>query len=275
VKLATIRTDGGTRAVRMDGDGAVILSAADVGEILAHDDWRQSAEAEDGPRLSAADLDYAPLIPGPDKVICVGLNYRAHIEETGREVPSHPTLFAKFRSALAGAHDDIVLPEESARCDYEAELAVIVGRRGRRIPLGRAGGHIAGYANINDFSMRDWQTRTSQFLQGKTWEACSPLGPWLVTSDESPGPSRGLTCEVNGAMRQKADTADLLFGPEELVAYVSTIVTLLPGDVIATGTPGGVGAASGVWLGDGDVLVTRIEGLGECRNVCCRSGDTG
>jgi acylpyruvate hydrolase len=270
VKLATIRTAGGTRAVRVDDSEAVVLPAADVGAVLARDGWRGWAEAADGARIPLAELDYAPLVVGPDKVVCVGLNYRTHIEETGRDAPTHPTLFAKFRSALTGATDDIVLPQESARCDYEAELAVIIGRRGRRIPLGQAANHIAGYTNINDFSMRDWQLRTSQFLQGKTWEACTPLGPWLVTADESPGPSRELTCEVNGATRQKADTAQLLFGPEDLVSYVSTFATVEPGDVIATGTPAGVGAATGVWLGDGDVLVTRIEGLGECRNVCRR-----
>jgi acylpyruvate hydrolase len=274
VKLATIRTPGGTQAVRVEDKEAVVLPAADVGAVLARDGWRGWAEAADGVRLPVTELDYGPLVMAPDKVVCVGLNYRTHIEETGRDTPVHPTLFAKFRSALIGATDDIVLPQESARCDYEAELAVIIGRRGRRIPLGQAAHHIAGYANINDFSMRDWQLRTSQFLQGKTWEACTPLGPWLVTADESPGPSRELTCEVNGATRQKADTAQLLFGPEELVSYVSTFATVEPGDVIATGTPGGVGAATGVWLGDGDVLVTRIEGLGECRNVCRRPNRT-
>ena len=182
MKLATIRTAGGTRAVRMEDEEAVLLPAADVGEVLARDGWRGWAEATDGARRLIAELDYAPLVVAPDKVICVGLNYRTHIEETGRDAPTHPTLFAKFRSALIGATDDIVLPPESASCDYEAEMAVIIGRRGRRVALGQAGGHIAGYANINDFSMRDWQLRTTQFLQGKTWEACSPLGPWLVTS---------------------------------------------------------------------------------------------
>jgi len=270
MRLATIRDGGRTLAVRADGDDVVELPAADVREVLDRDGWQGWAAAADGPRRPAGGLDFAPLIPSPDKIICVGLNYRSHIQETGRDVPTHPTLFAKFRSALIGANDDIALPAASGKVDWEAELAVIVGTRGRHVPIDDAAGIIAGYTVLNDVSMRDWQNRTLQWLQGKTWEHSTPLGPWLVTADESPGPSREISCEVDGEQMQKADTADMVFDPAALVSYISTILTLEPGDVIATGTPSGVGMGRGRFLDDGSVVVTRIAGLGELRNVCRR-----
>ena len=265
MKLATIRDGGTTRAVRIEGDEAIVLDAPDVRAVLERGDV-----GETGARLPVAGLDYAPLIPSPDKIICVGLNYRSHIEETGSEQPSHPALFTKFRGALVGANDDVLLPHESDQCDWEAELTVVIGSPARRVPVEQADEHIAGYTIMNDFSVRDWQRRTSQWLAGKSWERGSPLGPWLVTRDESPGPSREIVCEIDGEAKQKSDTADLLFGPQELVAYASTFITLLPGDVIATGTPAGVGMGTGQMLQDGTVMVTRIGGLGECRNVCRR-----
>jgi acylpyruvate hydrolase len=270
MRLATIRDGGRTRAVRADGGEAVELPAADVREVLDREGWHDWAAAADGPRRPLADLDFASLIPSPDKILCVGLNYRSHIQETGREPPEHPTLFAKFRSALIGANDDIALPAASGAVDWEAELAVIVGTRGRHVSLADAPGIIAGYAVLNDVSMRDWQNRTLQWLQGKTWEHSTPLGPWLVTADESPGPSREIACEVDGEQMQKADTADMVFDPATLVSYISTVLTLEPGDVIATGTPSGVGAGRGRFLAEGNVVVTRIAGLGEQRNVCRR-----
>jgi acylpyruvate hydrolase len=273
MRLATIRSGDGTRAVRIDGDEAVDLGVADVREVLERDGWRSWAERLDGPRVGpSGELDYAPLVPRPDKIVCVGLNYRNHILETGREPPEYPTLFAKYSAALVGAHDEVRLPAVSDNVDWEAELAVVVGTRVRHATPERAADAIAGYSVLNDVSVRDWQYRSLQWLQGKTFEHCTPLGPWLVTSDESPGPSREITCEVEGELMQKADTADLVFDPATLVAYISTILTLVPGDVIATGTPGGVGAARTPprFLADGSLLITRIAGVGECRNVCRR-----
>jgi acylpyruvate hydrolase len=268
MKLATIRDGDDTRAVRVDGDEAVELPAADVREVLRHDLWHEWAAGAGGPRRPVAALDYAPLVPSPDKIVCVGLNYRSHIQETGRDLPEYPTLFAKFRSALIGAHDDIVLPFAADKVDWEAELAVIVGARVRHVSIEEAPAAIAGYAILNDVSMRDWQYRTVEWLQGKTWEHATPLGPWLVTPDEAPGPSRQIECIVDGEQMQKADTSDLLFDPATLVSYVSTVVTLEPGDVIATGTPAGVGAGRGRFLTPGAEVVTRIAGLGEQRNRC-------
>lgn len=271
MRLATIRTATGTAAVRLDGDSAVEVGAPDVGTLLSDVDWRTRAERATGARHDLGALDYAPLIPRPEKVVCVGLNYRAHIIETGRDLPGHPTLFSKYPQALVGAYDDVVLPQVSQAIDWEAELAVVVGASVRHATPERAEAAIAGYAVLNDVTVRDWQYRTTQWLAGKTFEATTPFGPMLVTPDELDVHSGlELVCEVNGEAMQRANTADLLFPPGELVGYLSRILTLSPGDVVATGTPGGVGHARTPprYLADGDVLTTRIAGLGECRNRC-------
>ncbi|HEY2814423.1 MAG TPA: fumarylacetoacetate hydrolase family protein [Acidimicrobiales bacterium] len=270
MRLATIRDNGRTMAVRVEGDEAIELGVADVGEVLRRDDWRTWAARADGAHRPAADLDYAPVVPRPDKVLCVGLNYRKHILEMGRELPDYPTLFAKYRRTLIGAHDDITLPVVSDKTDWEAELAVIVGANARHVSIEEAASCIAGYAVLNDVSVRDFQNRTLQWLQGKMFEGTTPVGPHLVTRDEAGGPSHEIVCEVDGETMQKADTADLVFGPEALVSYISSIITLEPGDIIATGTPGGVGAARTPprFLADGETVVTRIGDIGELRNGC-------
>lgn len=274
MKLATVRQGAATAAVRLDGDELVEVGASDVGQLLRRPDWQEWSRAESGARSPAADADFAPLIPRPEKIICVGLNYRSHIVETGREIPEYPTLFAKFTSTLIGAHDDIVLPAVSDTVDWEAELAVIIGTPVRHATEEVAVGAIAGFSVLNDISVRDYQTRTVQWLQGKTFESTTPLGPYLATRDDPDGVTieREIVCEVDGSPMQKSSTRDLLFGPAALVAYISRILTLQPGDVIATGTPGGVGFAMSppVFLEDGNVVVTRIAGVGECRNTCRR-----
>jgi acylpyruvate hydrolase len=201
------------------------------------------------------------------------MNYRSHVEEMGREQPTHPTLFAKFARSLLGPRDPLILPPESNQVDWEVELAFVIGREVRRATGREARDAIAGFTVLNDVSMRDWQFRTMQFLQGKAWEGSTPMGPALVTTDEVPGgsaPDLVLTCEVDGEVMQKGRTSDLLFGPEELVAYISTIVTLEPGDIVATGTPSGVGAGRTppVFLRPGQVVRTSIEGIGELVNEC-------
>jgi len=265
VKLATIRTASGTAAVRVDEDAAVDLGAVDLGAFLAHPDWRAAAQAADGPRYDLAGLDYAPLVPNPEKIFCVGLNYRTHILEMGRELPEYPALFAKFARALVGAHDPVALPAGSERVDWEAELGVVVGAEVRHATREQAAAAIAGYTVVNDVTARDFQYRSVEWLQGKTFERSTPVGPWLVT-DAEPGE---ISCEVDGDTVQQADTSDLVFDAAALVSYISRIITLVPGDIIATGTPGGVGHARkpARYLAEGSKLVTRIEGVGELSNT--------
>jgi acylpyruvate hydrolase len=221
--------------------------------------------------VPVAEADFAPVVPRPGKVICVGLNYRAHIAETGREMPAYPTLFAKFADTLMGARDDLVLPSVSDKVDWEVELGVVIGRPVYRATAAEAAAAIAGYTVVNDVSMRDWQSRTLQWLQGKMFERTTPAGPYLVTPDEvGNAADLEVRCEVDGAVMQQSRTSDLLFGPADIVAYASQVITLRPGDLIATGTPGGVGNARKppVYLQPGNVLHTFIEGLGECVNHC-------
>lgn len=266
MRLATIRTADGTRAVRVEEDVAVETGDLDVGALLARPDWRAHAAAAVGPRHPVSSLDYAPLVPRPEKIVCVGLNYRAHIQEMGRDLPEFPALFAKYSRALIGAHDPIVLPAGSEAVDWEAELGVVVGAQIRHATPEQARAAIAGFTVVNDITARDFQYRTVEWMQGKTFEHTTPVGPWLDT-DAVPGE---ISCEVDGELMQKADTADLHFDPVALVVYLSAIITLVPGDLIATGTPGGVGHARkpARYLGVGSEVVTRVEGIGELRNVC-------
>lgn len=271
MKLATLRTSAGTAAVRVNGDRLVEIGATDVGALLASPDWQQRAAAASGASHDVEGADFAPLVPNPGKIVCVGLNYRNHILEMGRELPEHPTLFAKYPEALIGPADDIQLAPESTEVDWEAELAVVIGAAVRRARGSAAEAAIAGFAVLNDVTMRDWQYRSPMWDQGKTWEATTPLGPYLVTPDELPGgvrPALDLKCLVNDEVVQSANTGDLVFDPVALVEYISTILTLRPGDVIASGTPGGVGHARKPprYLAAGDTLTTDISGLGVARN---------
>lgn len=280
MRLATVRIDGRTRAVRADDDVLVDVGAPDVGELLGHEDWAaraRSATAASATTYRLVGAEYAPVVSQPSKVICVGLNYRSHIREMGRPLPEHPTLFAKYADALIGARDDIIRPEETSELDWEAELALIVGSPVRRARGAVAGQAIAGFTVLNDITCRDWQFRTREWLQGKTWDSSTPIGPYLVTPDELPGgvrPGLGLRLFVDGEVVQSGSTADLLFDPVALVEYVSTIVRLRPGDIIATGTPGGVGHAREPqrFLTGGEMVITEIDGLGRLENRVAKEG---
>jgi len=270
VKLATIRTANATAAVRIDDTGAVETGHADVGVLLAEHDWQTIAADADGVHHDPTMLDFAPVIPHPDKIVCVGLNYRSHILEMGRELPSYPTLFAKFADTLIGARDAIAMPSASTALDWEAELAVVVGSSVRHANRATAEAAIAGYCVLNDITARDWQYRTVEWLQGKNFESTTPLGPYLLTADAFDIASATIEGRVSEEVVQSAPLNDLLFDPADLVAYLSTIFTLRPGDIIATGTPGGVGHAREPrrYLTPGAVVTTSITGLGQCRNVC-------
>ncbi len=271
MKLATLRVHGTTRAVKLDGDVLVDLGAPDLGTLLAQEGWAGQAAAATGTTYPVEGADFAPVVPRPSKVVCVGLNYRNHIQEMGRDLPEHPTLFAKFADALIGAHDDIARPEETGKFDWEVELAVVVGAPVRRARGEQAEAAIAGFTVLNDITCRDWQFRTREWLQGKMWDSSTPVGPYLVTPDELPGsvrPALDVRLTVDGEVMQSDSTADLLFDPVHLVEYVSTVVRLNPGDIIATGTPGGVGHARRPerYLLGGETVVAEIDGIGRLEN---------
>ncbi|MDF2506185.1 MAG: fumarylacetoacetate hydrolase [Microbacterium sp.] len=271
MRLATLRRAGGTVAVRIVGGAAIDIDGArDVGALLDDPAWRERAAAADGRRTSLdgiQDADWAPVIRRPGKIICVGLNYRNHILEMGRPLPEHPTLFAKYPEALIGPYDTLVLPRVAADAvDWEAELAVIVGAPARRVDKREAAEAIAGYSIINDVTMRDFQYRTPEWFQGKTFEATAPFGPVMVTADEF-DPAASIDCEVDGETVQAGSVDDLVFSPAAIVSYVSEILTLQPGDVIASGTPEGVGHARKPprYLRPGSVMTTSIAGIGRLR----------
>jgi acylpyruvate hydrolase len=277
MRLATVRTESGLRAARLDGDALVLLPFADVGELLATGPaWRTTAEGSGSDTIAVQEADFAPVVPRPEKIMGIGLNYRAHAAEAGLALPDHPVIFAMYWRCLLGARDDLVLPPNSTMVDWEAELGLVIGRPVFRADLADAAAAIAGYTIVNDVSMRDWQRRTSQFLQGKTFESSTPAGPYLVTPDEvDDAKDLHITCEVDGEIMQDAHTSDLVFKPAEIVAYASQFITLSPGDLIATGTPGGVGGGRRpqVYLRGGQIMRTSIEGLGEQLTRCCETAD--
>lgn len=219
--------------------------------------------------FALADVTLAPVIPDPDKIVCVGLNYHDHVVETGRTVTPNPMLFARYAGSQVGDGEALVKPLESDEFDYEGELAVIIGKGGRRISEADALSHVAGYACYNDASVRDWQRHTSQFMPGKTFAATGGFGPWMVSADEIGDPTRlTLATRLNGAEVQRT-TVDLMITPiPTLIAYTSTILPLQPGDVIVSGTPGGVGArrTPKLFMKDGDVVEVEVSGIGVLRN---------
>ncbi len=214
-------------------------------------------------------LTLGPCVPRPEKILCVGRNYALHAAESGSTPPSIPLIFSKFNNTLAGAGEPIPIPEGVAQVDYEAELAVVIGRRGKHIPEAEAMGYVLGYCNANDVTSRQWQRRTSQWLLGKTPDKFLPLGPCLVTADEVADPHNlRIRSWLNGSLRQDANTGQMIFSIPYLISYVSQVLTLKPGDVLLTGTPEGVimGMDRPVWMKPGDVVAVEVEGLGRLTN---------
>jgi acylpyruvate hydrolase len=222
-----------------------------------------------GERVPLAAVRLLPVVPRPGKIVCVGLNYRAHAEEGGYDVPDYPTLFTKFAETLVAAGDPILLPPESSAVDFEAELAFVVGRPVRRASGAAALEAVAGYTVANDISMRDYQYRTAQWLPGKNWAASTPLGPFLVTADEVGDPHQlDISLELNGERMQSANTSRFIFDVPTLVATISEFIPLAPGDVVLTGTPSGVGYRRDpkVLLRDGDRITVEVERVGRLEN---------
>lgn len=271
MKLATVRTGGSTKAARVEGDAIVELGFTDVGALLGSGpSWRDHASAA-GRERPLAEADLAPVVVAPAKIVCVGWNYADHVAEMGGDLPPHPTLFAKFASTLAGPYDPVILPAISSEVDWEVELAVVIGAPASQLSPERAGSVIAGYAVANDVSMRDLQYRTSQFFQGKNFDASTPLGPWMVTPDELPGGSPdglGVSLSIDGEVMQEGNTSQMIFRPDWLVSYLSGFMSLSPGDIILTGTPQGVGRGRTppVYLAPGQVVRATVEGIGSIEN---------
>jgi 2-keto-4-pentenoate hydratase/2-oxohepta-3-ene-1,7-dioic acid hydratase in catechol pathway len=282
MRLATLSTPDGPRAAALAGESYVDLHATDphlpagVRALLAAgpDALRAAADAARSPnavRLPAATAALRPPVPDPAKILCIGLNYRDHAREGGRAIPTEPVLFAKFPNALLAPGEPICLPRVSHKVDYEAELVVVLGRRGKDIPADQALRYVAGYTVGHDVSARDWQFRgeEKQWTIGKTFDTFAPTGPHLVTADEVPDPhALPIRLRLNGATMQDSNTRELIFGVPQLIVYMSQVMTFEPGDLIFSGTPHGIGAARKppVFLQAGDVVEVEIEGLGVLRN---------
>lgn len=274
MKYTTVRVDGATRAARVRDDALELYATPDVDALLI-----TLAEGKE-PRVigeaALEDADLAPVLTRPGKIICVGANYLQHILEMGAEPPAFPTLFAKYAESLIGAQDQIAMPRGSKAVDWEAEITAVIGAPTRRVTPAEALGHVAGYTVSNDVTARDFQFRSMQWLQGKTFEKTNPLGPILVSGDEiDHGRDLKITCQINGRTVQDSRTSDMIFSTAELISYISHIVPLQVGDLIMTGTPSGVGQGRKPpeFLADGDLLTTSVEGIGLLRNECVDAGE--
>jgi 2-keto-4-pentenoate hydratase/2-oxohepta-3-ene-1,7-dioic acid hydratase in catechol pathway len=263
MRLLHYQADGGPRlAVQTDDgvrDGGVTLE-----EVFGGAEPKPSGDA-----LDIDSLRMAPSVPRPGKIICIGLNYRRHAEESGMPVPTSPIIFSKFLNALAASGDEVPLPAVTAQPDYEAELVAVIGRAARNVSEADALDYVWGYTNGNDFSARDLQTLTSQWLLGKTLDRFGPIGPWLVSRDEAGDPAEmAIQCTVNGDVRQSSSVGDMVFSVPELVSYISRHFQLDPGDIIFTGTPEGVadGRPDQPWLKPGDEVVVEVGTLGRLVN---------
>lgn len=279
MRLASIHTDEGPAAAVLLGEDLVPVSelgapATTVQGLLAALDTeglrelQERAEQADD-RTALADVALHAPVTDPQKIVCLGLNYRDHAAETGQDIPAAPMWFAKFANSLIGSGQDIVLPRAHPEyVDYEAELALVMGRPARNVDVEDALAHIAGAMPFNDVSARDLQLQNTLWTSGKAIDTFAPCGPALVTLDEIEDLQKlGLRTRINDELVQEGTTANLVFGPAEVVAWLSRTMTLLPGDIIATGTPAGVGAAQGRFLRDGDTVVVEIDGLGALRNA--------
>lgn len=287
MKLLTFHSGGRLRTgVKTDrGVLDVTAVAGSIGDVIASGEAGLNAlrahvgrglRGEDLQIVSEEDLKYGPCVPSPGKILCIGLNYWNHAQEIGSSPPEYPILFSKFGNATAASGEDIPIPEGAGQVDYEAELAVVMGRTARNVPAGEALSRVFGYCNANDVSARDLQFRTPQWLLGKTCDRFAPIGPYLVTADEVEDPNAlKIRCRVNGQVRQDSSTADMIFSCGELVSYISRYMTLEPGDLILTGTPEGVILGQPEerreWLKAGDRVEVEVEGLGVLSNRMARS----
>ncbi len=272
MRLASFRTAQGASYGAVTNQGIVDLGRrlgnrySDLRALLEKNGIEEARKAAG----SAADykeseVSWLPLIPNPGKIVCVGLNYEEHRQETGRDKTEQPALFLRLAESQVGHKQPILRPRESKNLDYEAEIALVIGRAGRRISQKDSWNHVAGYSCYNDGSVRDWQRHTIQWTAGKNFASTGGFGPWMVTADEIPaGALLTLSCRLNGERMQHATTEQMIFKIPKLIEYISSFTTLAPGDVIVTGTPGGVGARRNppVWMKPGDKVEIEIDKVG-------------
>jgi len=276
MQIASFRTDGSDTYGVVRQENVIEASETfreqypDLRAVLAADALAALAADSGGKQHALADIEYLPSIPSPDKVICVGTNYRPHVAEMGVEVPDYPLLFVRFAGSQTGHRQPLIRPAASTKYDFEGELAVVVGRPARHVRRDTAHEYIAGYCCFMDGTARDWQAHTTQYTPGKNFHQSGAMGPHLVTCDEIPDPTQlRLETRINGEMMQTGGLDELIFDIPALLEYCSTFTELLPGDVIATGTPGGVGVARNppLWLTPGDRVTVEVKGVGRLENV--------
>jgi 2-keto-4-pentenoate hydratase/2-oxohepta-3-ene-1,7-dioic acid hydratase in catechol pathway len=268
VRFITYDKGDGPRAGVLTDEG-VIDAGASLRELIAAGDLAEVGEPSGDP-LPLDSLRLLPPIPDPEKIVCIGLNYRAHAEEAGIDPPSSPTIFGKYRNALAAPGAAVPLPAASSKVDYEAEVAIVIGAAATSVSEAHALAHVAGYMLFNDLSARDLQFATPQWMAGKVFDGSAPCGPALVTPDEAGDPGAiSFALDLNGERMQEAGTDDLIFSVPQVVSHLSSLMSLSPGDIIATGTPSGVGSTRDpqVWLKSGDEIVISSPTLGELRTT--------
>lgn len=277
MKLASFRLNGADTYGVVTDDGIVDVGSQlggacpDLKAVLTQGALADVKAAAEGgqPAVSVADAEFLPVLPNPDKVVCVGLNYKSHIEETGRSDSDYPVLFTRWADTQVGHNQPMIKPNNSERYDYEGELAVIMGKAARHVPEGDALSYVAGYSCYNDGSIRDWQRHTHQFTPGKNFPGTGGFGPWMVTTDEIPDPSAmELMTRLNGEEVQRSKTDLMIFDVPFLIHYISGFCTLEPGDVIVTGTPGGVGFKRNppLFMKQGDTVEVEIDMIGTLVN---------
>ena len=276
MKLATFKTSKGASYGAVTDKGIVDIgrrigkSYADLKAVISGNAFSKIKPfLSESPDHKLADIQWLPVIPNPDKILCVGLNYQDHVVETGRDNTEQPAIFVRVADSQVGHRQPILRPRESTHLDYEAEIAVIIGEGGRRISQKDSWSHIAGYSCYNEGSVRDWQRHTIQWTAGKNFHCTGAFGPWMVTADEIPPNTKmTLSCRLNGERMQHATTEQMIFKIPKIIEYVSTFATLLPGDVLVTGTPGGVGArrTPPVWMKPGDKVEIEIDKVGILEN---------
>lgn len=268
---AAAAVHSGVPGVPTDMMEAIAGGAAATAALQSLADKALAAGDRSAYLLDEDSLTWGPCVTAPNKIICVGLNYRKHAEESNMPIPQVPILFNKFNNTLTGHKHDVALPKTSKEVDYEAELCIVIGKEAKYVPKDKALDYVYGYCSVNDLSARDLQMRTHQWLLGKSCDGFSPLGPYLVTADEVGNPNQlAIRSVVNGDVRQNSNTADMIFYCDEIVSYISDYMTLVPGDIILTGTPEGVVLGlppeKRVYLQDGDVVTIEIEKLGAITN---------